>query len=738
MKTGRQLDAVVLLLCGVLLSAIADTMAMPETYSWRDVAIGGGGFVTGLITHPQAPGLVYARTDVGGAYRWSENLDRWIPITDSFGEESFTGIESLAIDPNDTNRVYLAAGIYESARSAIFRSDDQGRTWQRSDVPFRMGGNETGRFNGERLAVDPSDSSVLFFGSRRDGLWRSVDRGETWNRVEHFPRTARDGFTPGARRQWENRPVGIICVLFDDSTIYATVSTSSTNFFRSQDGGESWQPVAGQPLGLRPNHVVRAANGIFYLSYGKDPGPNEMTDGAVWKFDPRKDVWTNITPLKSPDGDQPFGYGAVALDAQNPSALLVSTFCRWKQHDEIFRSTDAGITWSPTLKSAIWDASSAPYAARIKAHWIGSLAINPGNSNEAWFTTGYGVWRSKNLTDADRGRPVRWTFSDEGLEETVPLALVSPPAGPHLLSGVGDIDGFRHDNLDVSPEQGGFAGLHFVNTESIAFASADSQIVVRTGTGSMPVHVAISDDGGKNWQPLARQPMDGQGGVVTISANGTTIIWSTRRSVPYFTTDRGQTWNECGGLDAGIRVVADAQDSMRFYAYDPQAGKLLASTNGGVSFTSTPATFPMSLGSRSGFGFDIPSGADLSVTPGQSGDLWLAFGTNGLWHSTDGGNHFVRFENVAAALAFGFGCPPSGRSFPALFLFGNVGTQHGIFRSDDAGQSWIRLNDDQHQFGWITKLTGDPRVFGRVYLATTGRGIIYGDLAAQKPALTQN
>jgi hypothetical protein len=68
-------------------------------------------------------------------------------------------------------------------------------------------------------------------------------------------------------------------------------------------------------------------------------------------------------------------------------------------------------------------------------------------------------------------------------------------------------------------------------------------------------------------------------------------------------------------------------------------------------------------------------------------------------------------------------------------LFGKVAAQMGIFRSDDSGLTWLRLNDDDHQFGWITRLTGDPRVFGRVYLATSGRGIIYGEprVASIKP-----
>jgi photosystem II stability/assembly factor-like uncharacterized protein len=67
--------------------------------------------------------------------------------------------------------------------------------------------------------------------------------------------------------------------------------------------------------------------------------------------------------------------------------------------------------------------------------------------------------------------------------------------------------------------------------------------------------------------------------------------------------------------------------------------------------------------------------------------------------------------------------------YPAVFLAGKVQGLSGAFRSDDAGATWTRITDDRHQFAAIIHLTGDPRIFGRVYLAVHGRGILYGDPA---------
>jgi len=51
----------------------------------------------------------------------------------------------------------------------------------------------------------------------------------------------------------------------------------------------------------------------------------------------------------------------------------------------------------------------------------------------------------------------------------------------------------------------------------------------------------------------------------------------------------------------------------------------------------------------------------------------------------------------------------------------------GFYRSEDAGVTWVRINDDRHQFGFCGVIIGDPRVYGRVYVGTGGRGILVGE-----------
>src|SRR5262249_36196542 len=88
----------------------------------------------------------------------------------------------------------------------------------------------------------------------------------------------------------------------------------------------------------------------------------------------------------------------------------------------------------------------------------------------------------------------------------------------------------------------------------------------------------------------------------------------------------------------------------------------------------------------------------------------------------------VRLAGVDKADTIGFGMPAPGQTYVALYASAQVGGVRGLFRSDDAGATWVRINDDAHQYASTSAaITGDPRVFGRVYVSKNGRGPPRGD-----------
>jgi photosystem II stability/assembly factor-like uncharacterized protein len=709
--------------------------AMAGPYAWKNVAIKGGGFVSGIITSPALKGLVFARTDVGGAYRFDPTNQRWTPLTDWVGNRNagLVGIESIAVDPVDPNRVYIAAGQYLTAgNGAILSSTDMGRSWTQNSISAPMGGNADGRSMGERLAVDPNLPSTLYFGSRNAGLWKSTDSAQTWTQVGSFtdpPMTGPPicGTTNGCTASGNNSAgtgYGLTFVVFDPLSgspghatpaIYVGVGmTTGPSLYRSTDAGATWAAVVGTPAGMIPHHAVLDGCGDLYLTYNNGSGPNSVTAGAVWRYTPPIEVWTNV----SPPGDG-FGFGGISADAAHPGTLLVTTIDDWAQ-GAIYRTTDGGASWTPVTGAARGDVAGAQWlywhTSNLPAMgWMGDVEIDPFDPAHAFFITGQGLWATDDLTAADAGGATSWTFADAGLEETVVLDLASPPTGAPLLSGVGDIGGFQHTNLDVSPTAGMSANPILGNTTSLDFAESAPLVVARVGTGSSsPKQTgATSKDGGATWTPFATLPAatgttTPNSGSIAVSADGSTFVWVPKSGTPSYSTDQGTTWTPSTGLTAGALVASDRVNPSKFYASG--RGTMLLSTDGGKTFTSITAA---------------SSGRPRPVF-GNEGDVWMSTGT-GLTRSKDSGATWQPVAGVTGASAVGFGIPATAGAYPAVYLAGAVNSTWGTYRSDDAGVTWQRIDDPQHQFGISNVLAGDRTQYGRIYLGTSGRGIVYGD-----------
>ncbi|HJV68012.1 hypothetical protein [Ideonella sp.] len=719
-------------------------------YAWKNVQIVGGGFISGFILHPSKAGVAYARTDMGGAYRRDTASGTWQPLLDwvSHDDVNLMGVESLALDPSDPERVYIAAGTYTAAGvpdGALLRSSDGGRSFERTALPFKLGGNENGRGNGERLGVDPNDGRILFLGTRNDGLWVSRDRGASFSRVASFPAVARSGGPAAAGPGgWSgDGRDGIVFVLFDPAsgtagqpsrTVYAGVSVQGQpGLYRSDDGGRTWRAPPGQPTAYRPNHGVLAADGVLYVSYGSDPGPSKTTGGTVWRHDTRNGAWREITP-EPPTATRRFGYAAVAVDARDPRRIIASSFGR-PGGEELFRSTDGGASWRPVFSAgAVFDHRRAPYVRDTGLHWLFDIEIDPADPDHAMFTTGYGGWETHDLSNADAGRPTHWTLLGTGIEETVALALHSPTRGVPLVSAIGDYSGFVHHDLDVAPPAGNPKPPFFGNTHDVTGAELRPEIIVRVGKPREGTGLGFSLDGGSTWRQPASVPVAGAAaGHVAVSADGATWVWTPQGQPPYVTRDQGASWQACRGLAQDVRVVADRVNPRRFYAIDLSGGRFFESTDGAVGFQASELVLPGAGPVRRQTGAhnatdrgDDRGGQDrLYATPGAEGDLWLA-AHDGLYRGP-AGRRLQRMPSVERLLAFGFGRAQHDGGYPTLYIAGTVNGQPGIHRSTDSAASWVRINDDGHQWGLVLQVAGDPKTFGRVYVGTHGRGILYGD-----------
>ncbi|AGZ42058.1 cellulose binding domain-containing protein [Actinoplanes friuliensis] len=717
--------------------------AAAEPHTWKNVRIDGGGFVPGLIFNRTEKNLIYARTDIGGAYRWNQAGQSWVPLLDWVGQDNwgYNGVLSIATDPVDTDRVYAAVGMYTNSwdpnNGAILRSSDRGATWQVTKLPFKNGGNMPGRGMGERLAVDPHDNSRVYFAAEGgNGLWRSTDFGATWAKVTAFPNAGNYVQDPGDTNGYLSQNQGLTWVTFDDVTrdVYVGVADKENPVYRSTDGGATWARIPGQPTGyLAHKGVLDPVNHYLYTATSDTGGPYEGGKGQVSRFNTVTGEWTDVSPVKLSAGDDLyFGYSGLTVDRQKPGTLIVATQISWWPDAIFFRSTDSGATWT-----RIWDFTSYPsvskrYTMDISANpwldfntspqppestpklgWMNeSVEIDPFDSDRMLYGTGATVYGTTQLTNWDRNTPFTIKPMARGLEETAVLDLASPPSGAPLVSALGDIGGFHHADLDTVPAT-------FHDTPSLGsntgldFAELDPQVFVRVGNADAAPHIGVSTDGGKNWYNGQEPAGVTGGGSVAVSADAGAVVWAPGGAGVHYSTTRGSSWTASTGLPAGAKVESDRVNPKTFYGY--AAGKFYASTDGGATFTASTAAMPST------------GRVNFHAVPGKAGDVWLA-GETGLLHSTNAGTTFTAVAGVTSAINVAFGKAAPGAAYPAVFLVGTVEGVTGVFRSDTGGTSWVRINDDAHQYGNAgDALAGDPRIYGRVYLGTNGRGILYAD-----------
>ncbi|RUS34089.1 endo-1,4-beta-glucanase [Jimgerdemannia flammicorona] len=727
-------------LLGVL-SAVGDAASVTP-YKWGNVKIGGGGFVPGIVYSSTQSGLLYARTDIGGAYRWTASKPQWTPITDIFSAASsnFLGVESIATDAKDPKRLYIAVGQYVKSwagNGAILASKNQGNTWTTQwNASFPMGSNEDGRGAGERLAVNPVNNNIIFFGSRTAGLWMSTNYGQSFTlvtskgvffgSVTSLDLTMDYIFYPTPPT--DNNGKGIVFVQFAPNTRGQTVFAGSHDFnnplYRSTNGGKTWSSVSGQPKGYFPMRSAFSSDGrSLYVTYSNGPGPNGVTNGAVWKYTLSSGEWTDITPKKPKVNSNPsFGYSGVSTDAKNPEIVVVSTINNWALGDDVYRSLDGGSTWKSLKSTAVQDIKVAPWLKFGKTApgfgwWISDVKIDPFNSNRILYVTGATIYGSTDVNNADSGKQTHWSPVTKGLEETSVQDLASPPSGPALFDAIGDLGGFTHQNVSRAAQM--WTNPMCSSGSSVNFAGQKPSYVARAGTDGG----GYSVNAGKTWKKFTGVPPNGSGGLgkIAVSADGKTIVWTPSNADAYWSRNNGTNWTAVSGLNpANLAVVADGWDPKTFYAYDTNSGTLWASTNSGKTFV------------KRATGVVTGSGVLNTVYGSKgTGDLWLA-SDDGLYHSTNGGKTFSKITGVTSAEAVGFGAPASGSSYSVtVYIAGVVDGFYGVHRSVDGGTTWTQLNDAKHQWGWIgKKVIGDPRKFGRVYVATNGRGIVLGDDAS--------
>ena len=810
MKTGKKTMAV-LLASAMLSAAIPLSETLPAasaaddisaSMQWDTLRIGGGGFVSGIVTGKK---MMYARTDVGGAYRYNYEKDAWEQLF-GFIDEADRGllsVDAMAIDPTDDNTVYFLCGCayFSAEKTVIFKTTDGGKTFTESDVTglIQVHGNGNGRQMGESIAVDPDDPNTIYCGgdvyAQDSCLIKSTDGGKTWKTVKSYGDLGLyknlikwPTWTENMRHALTNDEYyaqnGISCIYIWDGKVYVGSSSKGKyNVVCASVKDDKFTDMSAQlDADNIPGRITGDGQGnLFFAFQGAVQVGNGASSGSVKKLDTKTGKVTDISPLKhlyikptdSMADPAEGGYSGISTDPANPKHMVCSTcglFANaqlWQpwddEHgpcwgDKFFKSEDGGETWIETTPgiAPVW--GQAPIAdyldeggyawIRDKAiHWVGSYVIDPVNPDRSLSTSGNGVFMCSN-TWAD---VPQFSFHPDGIEEVVSLDFVSTADGLDL-SAIGDYDGFVHESPDKIPPQ---YQPNMGSTSAIAVCPQNTDVWARTanGDGNNTGSGYYTTDRGKTWKVLKDCKTGGKLAITELAKGKYRIINADANGTMIYTDDFGGTWSTCTGISAnkGAYPLTDPDNPKIVYASGATHNDYWSSDMTKKEPTLEESHYSFYISNDYGATFKetvaCPYGWESVGMYTNTGDLAyvskdtvaLAGGIRGIFVFTENGTKKTEIP-FSFAKCIGYGAPEKSGGPNTLFVYGKPeeSDPEGIYRSTDAGKTWVCINKD-HLYGGTGNgnyLVGDLNEFGKVYMSTVGCGIVYGELAGSQPPVT--
>ncbi len=791
-KSLAFLSAAVLLGTGLTMPQ-ADTVAtvsaaspsMEEQYEVGTMGISGGGFVSAIITGEDQ---MYARTDVGGAYRYDFASERWIQLLDFITEQDrgMLSVDGFCIDPTNDDILYMLCGCsyFSDARTEIFRSKDAGETWDRIDVTdlIQVHGNGYGRHMGESIAVDPDDPQTIYCGgdvtAGESALIVSHDGGDTWEPVKGYDAlgfyqtdlkwpTWTDHMVRALNDQEYLHQNGVSLVHIQDGKVYVgTTMAASGNLVVADVGSDDFEVVSPDlPTDIYPTRISTDADGNMLICY---IAHHEFGNGAggIFRYNPTTGTVEDISPVNN-------SIGACVSSPDNAKELIATTCAVWSTQnwdkettawgEWLYRSTDGGETWTSIYPGKMGDWVWNPENGEMSqeqlygfpsdggsdwiqgkaVHWSGTLVLNPLDPSEIWVSSGNGVFEWEKIWTEDP----QLIFHADGIEEVVPLDMISAP-GKNPFSVIGDYDGFEHINNTQSKQHQPNIG----STSAISYCPSNPDVMVRSAQNDAKTYYTL--DGGASWIEMNGTASGGKNAITQLE-DGTYRIFRSNDGNASYTDDFGATWNKCEGTrgQKELKLTVDPEKPNYVYGYTAiyNAYWFYDQTKSEPTFEDAHYEFMVSDDYGKTFTSQDVGAYDQCDVANRiavlaSGEMVVGGGWHGAYHVTDYGKTIEKLDSVYYCKTIGYGAPEKEGDKNTLYMWGmpEEGDVEGVYRSTDCGKTWAAINT-QHQYGGTGNgnfLVGDMNTFGKVYMSTVGCGIVYmqlndGTTPGPKPTTTK-
>ncbi len=321
-----------------------------QALEWRNIGPFNGGRGTTVVGHPTERNVFYFGHGSGGLWKTEDAGTYWIPVGE--GQFNYASVGAMALYEKNPDIMYVGLGEPQLRQSVswgdgMYKSVDGGETWAHIGLEDSL--------HIARVRIHPDNPDVVFvasmghaFGPTKErGVFRTRDGGKTWDHV-----------------LFQNESTGAIDLVMspgDPNVLFAALWTFERkawgSFFggpdggiwRSRDGGDNWEEITAKP-GLPEGDTGR----IGLTMSAADPDRvyaliDSATQSGLYRSNDAGDTWSFISDDANITA-RPFYFTHIYADPSDADKL-------WSPGNKLWRSVDGGKTWilEPSAKDDFQD-----------------------------------------------------------------------------------------------------------------------------------------------------------------------------------------------------------------------------------------------------------------------------------------------------------------------------------------------------------------------------------------------
>jgi len=680
---------------------------------WTSIGPGNiGGRTRSIVIHPTSPPTFWAASVGGGVWRTDDDGASWEPVDDLMVN---LAVCCLAMDPTNPNIIYAGTGEgfsnLDAIRGAgIFMTVD-GASWK------QLAATTGPHFQAvNRLAISPD--GTLLLAATRQGIYRSSDSD---------------------RLNWsQSLSEGIADINFhpNDSRQAIAGGLNNGQAYYSTDGGQTWQRASHSGVWSGRVEVAYAVNNpsLAYASV-------QMNSGEIWRSTDGGKTYTrrnSLTVDGSPAhylGDQGWYDNIIwAGDPTNADLVIVGGIDLWK-------STDGGNTLIDI--STWWD----PKSAHADHHFIAAHPAFNGTTNKTvFFCNDGGIYTTDDIStvgnDPELPRVNGWTELNNTYGATQFYGGAGNVSTGTIIGGAQDNGTLRFTSVGGSEQwtpmfggDGGYCAADpsdpnyfygeyvFLNVHRSTDGGANAEFISgQFWDGAQwrwkPVPYRISDARNQNAlfiAPFILDPND-----PNRILGGGIALWRTNDAKTPNTNSAGPMWtpikDSVGSPISAITVAQGNPDLIWVGHANGEVYKTADGTKANPIWQKVDRTGPKPLSANRYC-------TRITIDPKALNTVYITFGgytTSNVWKTTDGGLEWYNLGNALPEAPV--------RSLvihPRNSKFLYMGTEVGVFASEDGGLTWSPTNEGPtncsiDELFWM----GETLV-----CATHGRGMFKIDLS---------